>query len=480
MLIFEKGCPKAVHHRFEGDEVFMMVTASSRKAVWLCKRVLWVALLLSVVLSYANCAVHRVFLLDLRDVIITQVTVDVIREALNRAHTEGAQCLIIQLSTNGGMVEATQEIIEELLNAPVPVVVYVAPRGARAFSAGTFVLIAGHIAAMAPATSTGAAHPVTIPLAPPPSSEEEAKRQKDAEAIMLDKLTNALVSTAKAVAEERKRKFEWAERVIRRSEALTAREALKLGLIDLIAEDLDDLLLKLDGREVKVGKTKMKLHTKDASLVVIQRTTRQKFLETLSHPNVAYLLLLIATFCFLIEIYNPGAIIPAVLGSIAFLLFLYSSTLLPVNWVGVLLILLSMVFFIAELFVVSHGVLTVGGLIALAIGGYMLVDVRNPQFWGFALRVSSAVIVTAVSMFGGFISLIIWKAISVHRKKVVVGAEGMIGRTAVAFTALSPNGTVIMDGSFWNAESVDGDIKAGEKVEVVAVEGLRLKVRKAG
>lgn len=420
----------------------------------------------------------KVYVLDLKDVIITQVTVDVIREALERAHSEQAQCLIIQLSTNGGMVEATQDIIEDLLNAPLPVVVYVSPRGARAFSAGTFILIAGHVAAMAPATSTGAARPVTIPLTPPPSSDEEAKRQKDAEAVMLDKLTNALVSTAKAVAEERKRRFEWAERVIRNSEALTAKEALKLGLIDLIAEDLDDLLLKLDGRKVRVGKSEVKLRTKGATVVHIQRTTRQKFLETLSHPNIAYMLLLVATFCFLIEIYNPGAIIPAVIGSIAFLLFLYSSTLLPVNWVGVLLILLSMAFFIAELFVVSHGALTVGGLISLALGGYMLIDVRNPQFWGVALRVSASVIVSTVALFGGFITLVIWKAISAHMKRVIVGAEGMIGRMAVAHTALTPRGTVLMDGSFWNAESVNGHVRAGERVEVVAVDGLLLRVRR--
>ncbi|MCS7253153.1 MAG: nodulation protein NfeD [Armatimonadota bacterium] len=420
----------------------------------------------------------KVYVLDLKDVVITQVTVDVIREALERANSEHAQCLIIQLSTNGGMVEATQDIIEELLNAPLPVVVYVAPRGARAFSAGTFVLIAGHVAAMAPATSTGAAHPVTIPLTPPPSSEEEAKRQKDAESIMLDKLTNALMSTAKAVAEERKRKFEWAERVIRNSEALTANEALKMGLIDMIAEDLGDLLSKLDGRKVKVGRGEVKLRTKDARVVYIQRTTRQKFLEILSHPNIAYILLLVATFCFLIEIYNPGAIIPAVIGSIAFLLFLYSSTLLPVNWVGVLLILLSIAFFVAELFVVSHGVLTAGGLISLALGGYMLIDMRNPQFWGIALRVSVPVIMATVTMFGGFITLVIWKAISAHMRRVVVGAEGMVGRIAIAQTALTPRGTVLMDGSFWNAESVNGHVRAGERVEVVAVDGLLLKVRR--
>lgn len=442
--------------------------------------ILKTALLILTLTLKLQCAegATKVYVLDLKDVVITQVTVDVIRDSLERARSEQAQCLVIQLSTNGGMVEATQDIIEELLNAPIPVVVYVSPRGARAFSAGTFILIAGHIAAMAPATSTGAAHPVTIPLTPPPSGEGEAKRQKDAEAIMLDKLTNALVGTAKAVAEERKRRFEWAERVIRNSEALTANEALKLGLIDLIAEDLDDLLLKIDGREVKVGRNNVKLHTKGAIVEHIQRTTRQRFLETLSHPNIAYILLLVATFCFLIEVYNPGAIIPAVIGSIAFLLFLYSSTLLPVNWVGVLLILLSMAFFVAELFVVSHGALTAGGLISLALGGYMLIDVRNPQFWGVALRVSASVIVSTVALFGAFITLVIWKAISAHMKKVIVGAEGMIGRVAVAHTALTPRGTVLMDGSFWNAESVNGYVRAGERVEVVAVDGLLLRVRR--
>lgn len=447
--------------------------------LYTCRIVLTTVFLVAVFLSQGESAGNRVFLLDLKDVVITQVTTDVIRDAINRANSEGAQCLIIQLSTNGGMVEATQDIIEELLNAPLPVVIYVAPRGARAFSAGTFLLIAGHVAAMAPATSTGAAHPVTIPLAPPPPSEGEAKRQKDAEAVMVEKLTNALMSTAKAVAEERKRRFEWAERIIKNSEALTAREALRAGLIDLIAEDLDDLLSKLDGRRVKVGRDVVVLRTRGASVTYIRRTPRHKFLETLSHPNIAYILLLIATFCFLMEIYNPGAIIPGVIGSIAFLLFLYSSTLLPVNWVGVLLILLSIAFFVAELFVVSHGVLTAGGLVALALGGYMLVDVRNPQFWGVAIRVSVPVIIATVTMFGGFIALAIWKAISAHMKRVIVGTEGMIGRMAIAQTALSPVGTVLMDGSFWNAESIDGHIKAGEKVEVVAVDGLLLKVRRA-
>ncbi|HID08414.1 MAG TPA: hypothetical protein EYP10_14850, partial [Armatimonadetes bacterium] len=258
-------------------------------------------------------AKRQVNVLILRDVVITPIIVEVIEDAIDKSAADDAECLIIQLSTNGGMVDATQQIIEVLLNAEIPVVVYVAPRGARAFSAGTFILIAGHIAVMAPGTTTGAAHPVALPIVP--QSEGESERQREAEAIMLDKLTKALVGTAKAVAEERKRKFEWAERVILKSEALTAGEAVKCGLIDFIAEDLHDLVSKLDDRTVKVGKDTVTLRTKNARINYLEMTPKQKFLEKLSHPNMAFILLLVAMFGFLMEIYHPGAIIPAVVGS---------------------------------------------------------------------------------------------------------------------------------------------------------------------
>ncbi len=433
---------------------------------------------LSVMLSAQPSRPHVCYVV-LKDVVVNPSLKDFLQRAIEEAQSDNAECLVVQITTPGGMVDSMQEIVRLFLNSPVPIVTFVAPRGGNADSAGTFIVMAGHIAAMAPASRIGAAHPIIMPIAPVSPGGEE-RGPSESERVMLQKVTNAVVGTIKAIAEERERNTKWAEKMVRESAVLTAREAVAQKVVDLVAEDIHDLLQKIDGRKVRTVAGLKTLHTKDALLHEFRMTTKEKFLHFLSNPSVAYLLLLIAMLGFIMEIYNPGAILPITVGVIAFILFLFSAALLPVNVVGVLLILAAAAFFIAELFVTSHGVLAAFGVIALLLGGYMLFPepgAMPPNFYAY-IKVAPGTLLGAGLITGGLMIGALVAVIRAQKREPVVGQEWLVGQVGEARTDLAPIGTVFVGGTWWTAEAVDGEIKAGEKVEVVAMEGLRLKVRK--
>lgn len=416
---------------------------------------------------------------ELKDVVINPSLKDFLERAIEQAQNDNAECLIVQITTPGGMVDSMQEIVQLFLNSPVPIVTFVAPRGGNADSAGAFIVMAGHIAAMAPASRIGAAHPIIVPIAPV-APEGQERGPSESERVMLEKVTNAVVGTIKAIAEERQRNTKWAEKMVRESAVLTAREAAAQKVIDLVAEDIQDLLLKIDGKKVRTTAGVKVLRTKDAYLHEFRMTPKERFLHFLSNPSIAYLLLLIAMLGFIMEIYNPGAILPITVGVIAFILFLYSAALLPVNVVGVLLIVAAAAFFIAELFVTSHGILAAFGLVALLLGGYMLFPepgAMPPNFYAY-IRVAPGTLVGAGLITGGLLVGALVAIVRAQKRQPVVGREWMIGQLGEARTDLSPIGTVFVGGTWWTAEAVEGEIKAGEKIEVVAMDGLRLKVKR--
>jgi len=444
-------------------------------------RKLAVAIVLVVLGAALNAQPYRphVCYVVLKDVVVNPSLKDFLQRAIEEAQNDNAECLVVQITTPGGMVDSMQEIVRLFLNSPVPIVTFVAPRGGNADSAGAFIVMAGHIAAMAPASRIGAAHPIIMPIAPVSPGGEE-RGPSESERVMLEKITNAVVGTIKAIAEERERNTKWAEKMVRESAVLTAREAVAQKVVDLVAEDIHDLLQKIDGRKVRTIAGLKTLRTKDAFLHEFRMTPKERFLHFLSNPSVAYLLLLIAMLGFIMEIYNPGAILPITIGVIAFILFLFSSALLPVNVVGILLILAAAAFFIAELFVTSHGVLAAFGVVALLLGGYMLFPEPGsmpPNFYAH-IRVATGTLVGAGLITSGLMAAALVAIIRAQKREPVVGREWLVGQVGEAKTDLAPTGTVFVGGTWWTAEAVDGEIKAGEKIEVVAMDGLRLKVRR--
>ncbi|RKY74544.1 MAG: nodulation protein NfeD [Candidatus Latescibacterota bacterium] len=380
-------------------------------------------------------------------------------ESLERAEREGAECLVVELDTPGGLMESMRSMVKALLNSEVPVVAFVYPKGSRAASAGVFVTLAAHIAAMAPGTNIGAAHPVML------GGERMGKE-------MSEKVTNDAVAYIKAIAERRGRNQKWAEDAVRKSISSTPEEALKAGVIDVIAEDLEELLEKIDGRKVKLPSGEKVLHTKGAKIVKIRMSLRDKILQTLSNPNIAYILLILGFYGLIFELSNPGAILPGVIGGICIILAFYALQMLPVNYAGLLLILLGLGLLIADIKVPSYGLLTVGGIVSMTLGSIMLF--RTP---GSFLSVSWPVILAAVITTAAFFIFAIGMAIKARLTKPVSGKEGLVGERGVARTPLEPSGMVLVHGELWQAKS-DEPVGEGEEVEVVAVEGLKLKVKK--
>ncbi|HID10949.1 MAG TPA: nodulation protein NfeD [Candidatus Latescibacteria bacterium] len=380
-------------------------------------------------------------------------------EALERAKGEGAECLVIELDTPGGLMESMRSVVKAFLNAEVPVVVFVYPKGGRAGSAGVFITLAAHIAAMAPGTNIGAAHPVML-------GGEKVSEE------MSDKVVNDAVAYIKAIAERRGRNVQWAEDAVRKSISSTPEEALKAGVIDLIAEDLEDLLSKIDGRKVRLPLGERILHTEGAEVFEIKMSFRDKVLQALCNPNIAYILLILGFYGLIFELSNPGAILPGVIGGICIILALYALQMLPVNYAGLLLILLALGLFIADIKVPSYGMLTLGGIVAMTLGSLMLF--KAP---GSLLSVSWPVILAAVLTTAAFFLFAIGMAIKARFAKPVSGREGLVGERGVARTPLDPFGTILVHGELWQAWSEEPVVE-GEEVEVLAVEGLKLKVRK--
>lgn len=396
--------------------------------------------------------------------VISPVSYRLIEQAIGQAQRQRAQALVIQLDTPGGLERSMRSIVQAMLNAEVPVIVYVSPTGARAASAGVFITMAAHVAAMAPATNIGAAHPVAI-------------GQGQADKTSLEKITNDAVAFIKSVARERGRNVEWAEQAVRKSVAITEREAVKLNVVDFVAESVPDLLAKADGRTVKTVKGPAVLRTKDAAVQRIEIGWRDRFLNLITDPNIAYILLMLGMLGLFFELANPGVILPGVIGGISLILAFFALQSLPFNWAGLLLILFGIVLLIAEIKVVSHGVLTIGGVISLLLGSLMLIDAPTPA--GAGLRISWTVILPMVATTVGLFLFVVTAGIRAQLLRPATGSEGLIGVEGVARSPLGPEGQVFVDGALWRAVAEGEAIGEGERVKVVGREGLTLKVKKA-
>ncbi len=407
-----------------------------------------------------------------------------LQRGLKVAEQENAQCLLILLNTPGGLGQPMKDMTEDLLNSRLPTIVYVYPAGAYAMSAGTFITLAANIAAMHPASSIGAAHPVELfpmPTTPAPEGEkpkEEGKppvKKPPSSDVMTEKMVNAFASQARVIAQARGRNAAWAEKAVRESAVLSAEQAVKQEVVDLTAESIDDLLNQLDGREISLpGNRTVVLRTKGAPIEEVPATIKERFLHVLADPNILLVLLVLAGLGIMFELQNPGAILPGVIGGLCLLLSLYSMAALPVNYAGVGLIVFAMLLFLAEVKVVSHGVLTVGGIISFVIGAMMLMDTTLAP----ALKVSWQVVLVMTVLLVLFFLFVIGAAIRAHMRKVQTGGEGMIKARGRTLGLLNPQGEVLVEGERWRAQSVEGEIGEGEEIEVERQDGFLLLVRR--
>jgi len=406
----------------------------------------------------AGASAGRVLLITVKG-IINPVASEYIGGGVRQASDMKAEALIIRLDTPGGLDSSMREIIKDIEASPVPVAVYVAPSGARAASAGVFITIAAHIAAMAPGTNIGAAHPVRI--------------GGNLDKVMSEKVTNDAAAFIRTLAAQRGRNALWAEDAVRKSVSITETEALKLGVIDLVAKDLTTLLSELDGRKVTTVAGEHVLKTAGAKVVEREMSLRNKILDLISNPEVAYILMLLGFYGLFFELTNPGAIFPGVMGGICLILGFYALQTLPVNYAGLLLIIMGLVLFILEVKIISHGVLTIGGIIALVFGSLMLFESPLPFF-----KLSLAVIVPVVIITTLLFVFTVRLAYKASRKKPLTGTEGLIGLEGTASTDISPKGGAVrVHGELWSGWS-DASIPKGSGVVVEAVQGLKLKVRR--
>jgi len=402
-------------------------------------------------------AVDSVTVLTLQSPIMP-VAAQYVERALNRAEAQGATAAVLRLDTPGGLDSSMRVITQRILNAKIPVFVYVAPAGARAASAGTFITIAGHIAAMAPNTVMGAAHPVS-------------GAGGDIEGTLGEKVTNDAAAYIRTLAVERGRNVEWAERAVRESVSATEQELLSLGVIDIVASDVPDLLEQADGRQVSVQGQSVTLSTRDASIALEDMNAFERFVAAISEPNIAYILLSIAMLAIYLELLNPGSILPGIVGVIALLLALFGLGNLPFNYAGLLLIGFAFVLFTGELFLTSHGLLAGGGVISLALGSVILMA-GNPVYF----RVSPWIIVTVVGSFAAFFLWVVTVIIRDRFRRTPSTQESLVGRIGVVRSELDPEGTVLVAGDLWSARTDQPPIEAGREVRVLRVEGFWLWV----
>jgi membrane-bound serine protease (ClpP class) len=389
---------------------------------------------------------------------IGPATASYIGRGIESAGASGKVCLIIQLDTPGGALESTKQIVQDFYASKVPIVVYVAPAGAWAGSAGCFITMAADVAAMAPSTSIGAAHPVSM------GGGAEEKMDD----VMKQKLENFASSYIAAIAEKRGRNVEWAKSAVVKSESLTATNALEEKVIDLIASDMTDLLQQLDGREVN-GKA---LKTTGATVVAMPMTTRERVLQVLSHPELMLFLMLVAIYGIIGELSSPGAILPGVVGAIALILLLYMATVLPVNAAGLALVGLSVLLFVIDVYAPTHGVLTFGGIISFFLGALMLFDKAGPAF-----HLGLAYIIPATLLTAGFFVFVVGTGLRAQFLPVRVGKEAMLGKNTAAVARIDNcGGKVFVEGEYWNAVS-DAPIEPGQTVQIVGINGLTLKVK---
>ncbi len=413
------------------------------------------------VLSFASGEIHA----DSPDIevlridgTIVPVIADYVDRGISQAEAKGKALCIIELNTPGGLLDSTEKIVQRILNAKVPVVVYVSPNGSWAASAGTFITISAHIAAMAPGTTIGAAHPVSIGESMP----EEVQK----------KATEYSAAWIKSIAETRGRDQIQAELAVKESKSFTAPQAIENHLVDLLADNLESLIKQLNGRKVVLAnKEEVTIAISDNIINKNEMNWMERFLQAISNPNVAYVLLSLATIGLITEISSPGLIFPGVIGGICLFIAFYSLGTLNAYWAGILLILLAFGLFIAELFTPAFGILTAGGLVSLVLGSLILFT-NNPP----ALTVNTGLIAVVAVIIAAFVILVVGAVVRGQKRKVTTGVEGLIGKIGVAKTTLNPRGNVFVEGELWAAALDEGTAEYGEEVTVVKVEGLKLIV----
>jgi membrane-bound serine protease (ClpP class) len=394
---------------------------------------------------------------------INPSTADYIHQSIEEARNKNAECLVIRLNTPGGLLKSTRYIVSDLLMSPVPVVVFVAPGGSQAASAGVFITLASNIAVMSPGTNIGASHPVS-----------GDGGQMDS--VMSEKVTNDAAAFIRSISEKRKRNVQWGEDAVRKSVSITETEALRDSVIDLIANDVNDLLQKIDGREVETTSGMKVLNTANAEIVNYEQGWFQKILAVISDPNIAYIFMMLGMWGIIIEFYNPGSILPGVVGGICIILGLYGLHTLPINYAGLALIILAIILFIAEIKITSYGMLTVGGVISLFLGSMMLINTGSPL--ETAIEISMSVIITSVIIITGTFIILAYLVFKAHKRKAMGGESGMIGEIGEVFVdIINGKGMVKILGEIWNAESAE-EIPKGGKVKVINVQDLTIKVQK--
>lgn len=392
------------------------------------------------------------------DGVIGPVVAKFIGDVVEVSERQNAACLIIEIDTPGGLDTAMREIVQRILSSKVPVAIYVSPAGARCASAGVFIAMSADVVGMAPGTSIGAAHPVTI----------GGGQLDDA---MIEKMVNDSASYLKSLAAMRGRNQEWAEKAVRESATATPDEALEKGIIDVVADDIDDFIKAIDGKTIEDAKGGV-IRTEGAVVHLIKMGLRYRLLSRLSDPNVAYILLILGFYGLFFELSNPGSIFPGVVGAVFIILAFFSFQMLPINYAGLLLLLLGIGFLVAEIWVTSGGLLAIGGAIALFIGSLMLVESPAPF-----LKVSYKVIIPAVLLTVAFFVFVVGAGLKAQWRKVVTGTQGLIGERGFATTDIERTGQVFVHGELWTARS-DEKIAKGDEIEVVSVEGLVVKVRR--
>ena len=416
------------------------------------------AILVMVALAWAQAGwAGKVVVLTFEGV-IDPVAAQYISRGIATAEKEGAECLVLALDTPGGVDRSMRIIVQNILAAKVPVAVYVSPKGGRAASAGTFITLAGHVAAMSSGTAIGAAHPVEI----------------GKESPVAEKITNDAAAYIKTIALGRGRNAAWADSAVRWSVSITEQEALSKHVIDLVAGDVNALLDSLDGREVEAAGVKRVLRTKGSALINLTMNARESFLHAVAHPNIAYVLFLIGIYGVIYELANPGAILPGVAGGIALILAFVAFETLSINLAGLLLLLFAVLLFVVDIKAPTHGILTVGGIVALTLGSFMLFN-PGTSFY----HLSRWLIVVMVAITTTFFVFIVTAGVRALKRRVRSGAEGLVGRRGSAKTRIGREGVVLVEGEDWNAYAEGEEIPPGESVEVLAVEGLRVKVKKS-
>ena len=390
---------------------------------------------------------------------IGTVTADRIIEAVETAEENRADLLLITMDTPGGFNDSFWAITKAIMNSGVPVAVYIYPVGAKAASAGVYITYSAHIAAMAPSTNIGAAHVVSGTGQP-------------IDSVLMDKIMNDAVASLRAMAERYGRNAEWAEEAARKSVSITATEALEKNVINFIADDVDDLLEQVDGFEANTALGKKIVHTKNARTVPIEKTFIQSLLEIISSPNVAFILFSLGGLGLVLELYNPGAILPGVVGGICLILAFYSFRTLPINYAGLLLIIFAIILFILEVKIVSHGLLSIGGVISIIIGGMMLIDTTDPS-----LKISKTVIIAVALVLVGFIVLAGTLAYRARVSKPTTGREGLVGETGTVKEKIDKTGYVYVAGELWQAVA-DEVIEEGAEVTVTEIDSMKIKVKR--